>query len=101
MQKTLPEVADKGIFEKNTSKNLGRKMGKAFRVDENEVALGKIKKALGDKCACFVLITCTQPSSDGKMQVEMNYDGDESLAAFLVDNASQVFDEQINRRESK
>lgn len=76
-------------------------MGKSIKVDENEVALSKIKKALGDKCACFVLITCTEPSSDGKMQVEMNYEGDESLAAFLVENASQVFDAQINRRESK
>jgi hypothetical protein len=61
----------------------------------------EIKKALGSKCACYVLITCTEPGADGKMEVEMNYDGDMDLAAFLVENASQVFDDRFNRRESK
>lgn len=61
----------------------------------------EIKKALGETCACYVLITCTEPNADGKLEVEMNYEGDESLAAFLVENASQVFDDRINRRESK
>jgi hypothetical protein len=61
----------------------------------------EIKKALGDKCACYVLITCSEPTPDGNMEVEMNYEGDESLAAFLVENASQVFDNRKNRRESK
>ena len=61
----------------------------------------EIKKALGAKCACYVLITCTEPTADGKMEVEMNYDGDIDLAAFLVENASQVFDDRFNRRESK
>lgn len=76
---------------------------KTIKVEEktNEIVLNKIKKVLGDKCACFVLITCTEPSNDGKMEVEMNYEGDESLAAFLVENATQVFDERLNQRESK
>ena len=69
--------------------------------NSNEIPLATIKKALGKKCACFVLITCTEPSADGKMQVEMNFEGDESLAAFLIENASQVFDDQIAHRESK
>lgn len=60
-----------------------------------------IKKALGDNCACYVLITCSEPNSSGNMEVELNYEGDESLAAFLVENASQVFDNRGNRRESK
>lgn len=61
----------------------------------------EIKKALGSKCACYVLITCTEPGADGKMEVEMNYDGDETLAAFLVENAVQVFDDRFSHRESK
>ena len=61
----------------------------------------EIKKALGSKCACYVLITCTEPGVDGKMEVEMNYDGDETLAAFLVENAVQVFDDRFSHRESK
>ncbi|PIS02090.1 MAG: hypothetical protein COT85_07215 [Chlamydiae bacterium CG10_big_fil_rev_8_21_14_0_10_42_34] len=60
-----------------------------------------IKKALGNDCACYVLITCTTPSADGNMQVELNYEGDESLAAFLVDNAGQVFEDRVARRESR
>lgn len=69
---------------------------------DGSTILGKIKKALGDQHACYVLITCTEPTSDGKMQVEMNYEGDETLAAFLVENASQVFDDRLNSsRESQ
>jgi hypothetical protein len=66
-----------------------------------EVTFEKIKKTLSAKHACYVLITCSAPSNDGKMEVEMTYEGDETLASFLVDNASQVFDERIARRESK
>ncbi len=61
----------------------------------------EIKKAADKKCACYVLITCTEPGLDGNMEVEMNYEGDESLAAFLVDNASQIFDDRKSCRESK
>ncbi len=64
--------------------------------------LEKIKKSLSEKHACYVLITCSQPSDEGKMDVEMNYEGDETLAAFLLENASQVFDSKLNdSRESK
>ncbi|MBS0625970.1 MAG: hypothetical protein JSS32_07965 [Verrucomicrobia bacterium] len=62
----------------------------------------KIKKELGERHACYVLITCSEPSGSGKMEVEMSYEGDETLAAFLLENASQVFDEKMNQtRESK
>jgi hypothetical protein len=78
---------------------MGKNLFKAEQL--NEIQLEQIKKAVGEKCACFVLITCTHPAKDGKMEVAMNYEGDEILAAFLVDNASQVFDERIQHRESK
>ena len=60
-----------------------------------------IKKSINDNCACYVLITCTEPNREGKMEVEMNYEGDECLAAFLVENAVQVFDDHKGRRESQ
>jgi len=67
-----------------------------------EVTLEKIKQTLKCQHACYVLITCDEPSKQGHMQVEMSYEGDESLAAFLVDNASQVFDERrSSQKESK
>lgn len=62
----------------------------------------EVKKVLSRaKCSCYVLITCSEPSPDGNMDVEMKYEGDESLAAFLVENASQIFDDRKNRRESR
>lgn len=66
-------------------------------IHPDEVRGEKIKQALGDQCACYVLLTCTEPDRDGKMEVEMNYEGDETLASFLIENASQVFDGRIEQ----
>ncbi len=52
----------------------------------------KIKKHLKKNHECYVLITCSPPSKDGKMQVELNYSGDENLAAYLIDGAKSAFD---------
>lgn len=65
------------------------------------MSLETIKKNLGCKHACYVLITCSSPTKEGQMEVEMTYEGDEMLASFLVDNASQIFDERASKRESK
>lgn len=102
-QKTLSDVSAKGDFDKvfyNSQDKMGKSIVK-MQQQSTEVVMSKVKKALGDQCACFVLITCSHPGADGKMQVEMNFDGEESLAAFLVDNASQVFDDRIAQQESK
>lgn len=64
-------------------------------------AMDRIKEELGQQHECYVLITCSSPSNKGEMQVEMSYQGDTGLAAFLVDNASQIFDEKICQAESK
>lgn len=52
-----------------------------------------MKKLTKENHACYVLITCGQPSADGKMNVEMTYEGDPMLAAYLLENA-QGFIEQ-------
>jgi len=49
-------------------------------------------KQLAEKNACYVLITCGAPSKDGKMQVEMTYEGDPTLAAYLVESAQNFID---------
>lgn len=51
-------------------------------------ARSKVKKLSQDD-ACYVLITCKMPSADGKMQVEMTYEGDECLAAYLIESAQE------------
>ncbi len=67
--------------------------------DSKSYSLDEIKQTLADNHACYVLITCGSPSNDGKMNVEMSYEGDEVLASYLVDNAQQIFDE--HSKESK
>lgn len=69
--------------------------------ESHGAALAKIKNSLGNQCACCILITCSESATDGKMQVEMSFEGEESLAAFLIENASQIFDERIAKREVK
>lgn len=62
----------------------------------------RMRKALacrmlkGQQHACYVLITCGQPSKDGKMQVELTYEGDPDLASYLVQSAQGYLDDQID-----
>ena len=63
--------------------------------------ISEIRNALGQKCACYVLITCTEPAENGSMEVSLHFEGDRSLAGLLVENASQVFNEQILLRETQ
>ncbi|NGX50349.1 MAG: hypothetical protein K1060chlam2_00194 [Chlamydiae bacterium] len=49
--------------------------------------LTKFKKVLADKQLSFVLITCTQPTKEGKMTVELECDGDRDLLALLLESA--------------
>ncbi|MCH9609097.1 MAG: hypothetical protein S4CHLAM45_08600 [Chlamydiales bacterium] len=37
--------------------------------------------------ACRILITCRKPKDDGKMDVEMTYEGDPTLASYLLERA--------------
>lgn len=53
-----------------------------------------IHTALSRENACYVLITCGLPAEDGKMQVEMVYEGDASLAAYLIESAQGLLDNQ-------
>ncbi len=55
----------------------------------------EIKKALSENNTCYVLITCTEASKDGKMEVEMIYGGDPILAAYLVESAQNIIDTDI------
>jgi hypothetical protein len=55
----------------------------------------KLKKSLSKNMACYVLITCSEPSDDGQMNVELSYEGEETLASFLIENAQMYFDEKM------
>ncbi len=57
--------------------------------EESEQVLKGLKEALAEEHECYVLITCKKHEEDGKLQVEMSYEGDPSLAAYLVESAQQ------------
>ncbi len=54
----------------------------------------RIKKLLGKDYAGYVLVTCKRPVADGHMQVEMTYDGNPILAAYLLEGAQEYLDEE-------
>ena len=54
----------------------------------------RLYDSLSKKHACYVLITCGEPTDDGNMQVEMTYEGDATLAAYLLQGAQSIIDER-------
>lgn len=60
-----------------------------------------LEKKTKGQYACCVLITCKEPTKDGQMDVELSFEGDEVLASFLIQNASQLIEEQAVFRQSK
>jgi hypothetical protein len=49
--------------------------------------------------ACYVLITCGEPSKEGKMEVELTVEGDRDLACYLIDSAQGYLDDQVTPHE--
>lgn len=61
----------------------------------------EIRAKLGKKVACYVLITCEEPSPTGDMNVEFSYNGDPVLAEFLVQGAQDYFDQpEVTEKQS-
>lgn len=54
----------------------------------------RLRNTLSKKHACYVLITCDEPTDDGNMQVQMTYEGDVALAAYLLQGAQSIMDER-------
>ena len=54
-----------------------------------------LKKDLEKNHSCYILITCGKPSKGGDMQVEMSYEGDAYLAAYLIESAQGIIDDDI------
>jgi len=59
------------------------------KMDKKTLAV--LNKTIGSKCACYVLISCSIPDNEGKMEVALNYEGEENLASYLLDSAQQMF----------
>lgn len=66
----------------------------------NNIDHKEIKRQLSKNPSCYILITCYEmPTTDGKMQVEMSYKGDEVLASYLLQGAQNVMDENVLSNE--
>lgn len=63
-----------------------------------KIAKGEVTP-LNSNIACSISISCTHPDEDGHMHVEMNYEGDASLAAYLLEGAQQIISEKIEEEE--
>lgn len=50
------------------------------------------KRRASEENACSILITCKKPSEDGKMAIELTYEGDPILASYLLENAQGAID---------
>lgn len=64
---------------------------------ENGKQLDKktINAKLAKNHACYILVTCDKPGINGDMQVEMSYQGDPTLASYLLEGAQSLIDEDV------
>lgn len=85
------------ISRKNTDLSREILVSEEGQVDLMKSNMQKnLRDSLIKKHVCYVLITCDPPSDDGKMNVEMSYEGDASLAAYLLQGAQSFIDEHEN-----
>lgn len=55
----------------------------------------KMRKTLSKQHACYILITCKEAAADGEMQVQMSYEGDATLASYLLQGAQDYLDDAV------
>lgn len=54
----------------------------------------RVRKLLEKHFQGYVLITCKPATKDGHMQVEMSYEGDPVLAAYMMEGAQDYLDQE-------
>lgn len=59
---------------------------------EEGSALDRVHKILVKQNSSYVLIVCSEPSAEGKMEVQMTYEGDPALASYLIESAQGMID---------
>lgn len=47
------------------------------------------------KCVCSIQVTCWQKEDEQKMEVEMAYEGDATLASYLLLTAQEKLEEEL------
>lgn len=75
----------KGFYRHGCMEEGSKKRTKGVRVSK--------QKILKEDQACCIVIACGHPSADGKMSVEMTYEGDPILASYLLESAPGFIDQ--------
>lgn len=60
----------------------------------NKTSHKHVQRVLERNPCCYILIACGHPSEDGHIDVEMTYQGDASLAAYLLQSAQIRLDQE-------
>lgn len=68
------------------------RLGRGMTREEQE----QIAATLSRNHECYILITCDAPSDNGEMNVQMTYEGDATVAAFLLEGAQSVIAEHTS-----
>jgi hypothetical protein len=63
-------------------------------IAKRRASMDKVKKVLKEDNAGYVLITCSNPSINGMMNVELSYEGDDALASYLLESANNLFQQK-------
>jgi len=92
----IPKITSKLLNKSGAMWIMLIEIAEQMRIGKGQ-ELQDVHDVLAKDNACYVLITCGVPAEDGKMQVEMTYEGDRSLAAFLIESAQGIITEQENR----
>ena len=61
----------------------------------------QLKDMLDKTSNYYVLITCSEPTEDGQIEVEMTYQGDAALASYLIQGAQGFLDQEENDFQTK
>ena len=85
MEKQTPPISVRNIFQEL------RKMVQNG-VNVKEQSSEKLRTLLDEDYTGYVLITCAEPSNEGKMQVELSFGGDVTLASYLAESAKGFFE---------
>ena len=59
----------------------------------------RLLEQLAKDHACYVLLTCDEADDTGKLNVELAYDGDPVLAAYLLEGAQSFVDDQVTEEQ--
>jgi len=69
-------------------------------IKKKTVKIKDIKESLEKNHKGYILITCSHPTNEGKMDVELNYSGNEDLVSYLLDSAKNYIEKEFEENSN-